>query len=399
MEQETKRLNKYIGETGFCSRREADTYIEEGRVTVNGEPALMGMKVTNDDEVRIDGKLIREKNEKPVYLAFNKPPGIECTTNLEVKDNIVDFINYPKRIFPIGRLDKASEGLIFMTNDGDIVNKILRARNNHEKEYTVTVDKPITSRFIDRMGNGIPILDTVTRKCHVEQISKYTFKIILTQGLNRQIRRMCEYLGYEVTKLVRIRIINISLDLPQGRWRDLTDAEIVELNQLIEPSSKTEEASLPKVEKNVIQKRNIGRVKDSDTKTERPERKNYDKPKRQEDPQDLRPKRKIEFIKREDTKVMRGDEKPARKVEFLKKDDGEKAERLARNVEFIKREDTKTIRSEQPKDNDERSAKPKIAKRTSGESQSDGPKTAKRWNIEIIKKDDPDYRKPGEYQS
>ena len=195
MEQETKRLNKYIGETGFCSRREADTYIEEGRVTVNGEPALMGMKVTNDDEVRIDGKLIREKNEKPVYLAFNKPPGIECTTNLEVKDNIVDFINYPKRIFPIGRLDKASEGLIFMTNDGDIVNKILRARNNHEKEYPVTVDTPITSRFIDRMGNGIPILDTVTRKCHVEQISKYTFKIILTQGLNRQIRRMCEYLG------------------------------------------------------------------------------------------------------------------------------------------------------------------------------------------------------------
>lgn len=246
MEENLKRLNKFIGETGYCSRREADSLIEENRVTVNGNPAEMGMKVSNDDEVRIDGKLIREKNEKLVYLAFNKPVGIECTTNLEVQHNIVDYINYPKRIFPIGRLDKASEGLIFMTNDGDIVNKILRARNNHEKEYTVTVNKPITDRFIERMRNGVPILDTITRKCKVDQISKYTFKIILTQGLNRQIRRMCEYLGYDVTALKRIRIINISLDLPVGRYRDLTDAEITELNQLIEPSSKTEEASLPK---------------------------------------------------------------------------------------------------------------------------------------------------------
>ncbi|MDI1256388.1 MAG: 23S rRNA pseudouridine(2604) synthase RluF [Flavobacterium sp.] len=243
MEDNLKRLNKFIGETGFCSRREADKYIEDGRVTINGIVPELGTKVSPDDEVRIDGKLIREKNEKPVYLAFNKPVGIECTTNLEVRENIVDFINYPKRIFPIGRLDKASEGLIFMTNDGDIVNKILRARNNHEKEYTVTVDKPITDRFIEKMGNGIPILDTVTRKCKVEQISKYIFKIILTQGLNRQIRRMCEYLGYEVTSLKRIRIINISLDVPVGRYRDLTDAEILELNQLIEPSSKTEDAS------------------------------------------------------------------------------------------------------------------------------------------------------------
>ena len=248
MEENLKRLNKFIGETGYCSRREADKLIEEGRVTINGIVPEMGTKVTPDDEVRIDGKLIREKNEKPVYLAFNKPVGIECTTNLEVRNNIVDYINYPKRIFPIGRLDKASEGLIFMTNDGDIVNKILRARNNHEKEYTVTVNKPITDRFIERMGNGVPILDTVTRKCKVEQISKYNFKIILTQGLNRQIRRMCEYLGYEVTALKRIRIINISLDTPVGRYRDLTDAEIKELNQLIEPSSKTEEASLPKKE-------------------------------------------------------------------------------------------------------------------------------------------------------
>ncbi|WP_119792927.1 23S rRNA pseudouridine(2604) synthase RluF [Flavobacterium anhuiense] len=248
MEENLKRLNKFIAETGFCSRREADKLIEEGRVTINGAVPEMGTKVSPEDEVRVDGKLIVEKNEKMIYLAFNKPVGIECTTNLEVKNNIVDYINYPKRIFPIGRLDKASEGLIFMTNDGDIVNKILRARNNHEKEYTVTVNKPITERFIQRMGNGVPILDTVTKKCKVEQISKYTFKIILTQGLNRQIRRMSEYLGYEVTALKRIRIINISLDVPVGRYRELTDAEIKELNKLIEPSSKTEEASFPKVE-------------------------------------------------------------------------------------------------------------------------------------------------------
>lgn len=241
-----KRLNKYIGESGYCSRREADALIEEGRVTVNGELAQMGMKVTDDDEILIDGKRIGGNNEKPVYLAFNKPVGIECTTNREVPDNIVDYIKYPQRIFPVGRLDKASEGLIFLTNDGDIVNKILRARNNHEKEYTVTVNKPITERFIQRMSNGVPILDTVTRKCKVEQISKYVFKIILTQGLNRQIRRMCEYLGYEVVSLKRIRIINISLDVPVGKWRYLTDSEIAQLNQLIEPSSKTEEASLPK---------------------------------------------------------------------------------------------------------------------------------------------------------
>ncbi|RKS25572.1 23S rRNA pseudouridine2604 synthase [Flavobacterium endophyticum] len=248
MEENLKRLNKFIGETGYCSRREADKLIDEGRVSINGNVAEMGTKVSTEDEIRIDGKLIVKKRDKPVYLAFNKPVGIECTTNLEVKNNIVDYINYPKRIFPIGRLDKASEGLIFMTNDGDIVNKILRARNNHEKEYTVTVNRPITDRFIERMSNGVPILDTVTRKCKVEQVSKYIFKIILMQGLNRQIRRMCEYLGYEVTALKRIRIINISLDVPVGRYRDLTDSEIKELNQLIEPSSKTEEASLPKPE-------------------------------------------------------------------------------------------------------------------------------------------------------
>lgn len=244
--EELKRLNKFISETGYCSRREADKLIEEGRVTINGVVPEMGTKVSLEDEVRIDGKLITEKRGKSVYLAFNKPVGIECTTNPDVRNNIVDYINYPTRIFPIGRLDKASEGLIFMTDDGDIVNKILRARNNHEKEYIVTVNKPITDRFIQRMGNGVPILDTITRKCKVEQVSRYIFRIVLTQGLNRQIRRMCEFLGYEVTALKRIRIINISLDVPVGRYRDLTPTEIKELNKLISDSSKTEEASLPK---------------------------------------------------------------------------------------------------------------------------------------------------------
>jgi 23S rRNA pseudouridine2604 synthase len=246
MEDNRTRINKFLSETGFCSRREADKLIEQGRVTINGVVPEMGTKISPNDEVRVNGKLIRENTQKPIYLAFNKPVGIECTTNLEVRNNIFDYINYPERIFPIGRLDKASEGLIFMTNDGDIVNKILRARNNHEKEYIVTVNRPITDRFIEKMSNGIPILDTITRKCKVEQVSKYIFKIILTQGLNRQIRRMCEYLDYEVMALKRTRIINISLDVPVGRYRDLSDAEIKQLNELIAPSSKTEEASLPK---------------------------------------------------------------------------------------------------------------------------------------------------------
>jgi 23S rRNA pseudouridine2604 synthase len=218
----------------------------------------MGTKVAPGDEVRVNGELVQQNNEKPIYLAFYKPVGIECTTNLSVRDNIVDYINYQERIFPIGRLDKASEGLIFMTNDGDIVNKILRARNNHEKEYIVTVNHPITDRFIDRMSNGIPILETITKKCKVEQISKYVFRIILTQGLNRQIRRMCEYLDYEVTALKRTRIINISLDVQEGKYRNLTDAEVAELNKLIEPSSKTEEASLPSNKGKFTGKRNYG---------------------------------------------------------------------------------------------------------------------------------------------
>lgn len=343
MEAPLKRLNKFIGETGYCSRREADLLIEEGRVTVNGEVAVMGLKVSSADEVRIDGKLIRDNKEQLVYLAFNKPVGIECTTNLDVPENIVDYINYPKRIFPIGRLDKASEGLIFMTNDGDIVNKILRARNNHEKEYTVTVNKPITSRFIERMGNGIPILDTVTRKCKVEQISKYNFKIILTQGLNRQIRRMCEYLGYEVTALKRIRIINISLDVPVGRYRELTEVEITQLQQLIEPSSKTEEASLPKVEK---------------TKSDEPTR--YE-------PR----KRNLE------ARVNSGRETRSRQP-FPKKDDGET--KPARNFEKPKRE-----KNENPRNSN---AKPKA---------DENPKPASRWKVDFIKKDDVNYRKKGEY--
>lgn len=258
MEENTVRINKFLSETGFCSRREADRLIEQGRVTINGKIPEMGTKVAPGDEVRVNGELVQQKNEKPIYLAFYKPAGIECTTNLSVRDNIVDFINYPERIFPIGRLDKASEGLIFMTNDGDIVNKILRARNNHEKEYIVTVNKPITDRFIDRMANGIPILETITKKCKVEQISKYVFRIILTQGLNRQIRRMCEYLDYEVTALKRTRIINISLDVQEGKYRNLTDTEITELNRLIEPSSKTEEASLPSNKGKFTGKRNYG---------------------------------------------------------------------------------------------------------------------------------------------
>ena len=251
MEENATRINKFLSESGYCSRRKADKLIDQGRVTINGIVPEMGTKITAKDEVRVDGVLINENTEKRIYLAFHKPVGIECTTNQSVRDNIVDYINYPERIFPIGRLDKASEGLIFMTNDGDIVNKILRARNNHEKEYIVTVNKPITERFIQRMANGIPILDTLTRKCKVEQISKTVFRIILTQGLNRQIRRMCEYLDYEVVALKRTRIINISLDIPVGKYRDLTDAEILQLNQLIEPSSKTEEASLPKVDRKI----------------------------------------------------------------------------------------------------------------------------------------------------
>lgn len=234
------RINKYLSEAGFCSRRQADKLIEQGRVTINGKVPEMGTKVAPGDEVFVDGKPIINKEEKKIYLAFNKPVGIVCTTDTGVeKDNIIDYINYPQRIFPIGRLDKASEGLIFLTDDGDIVNKILRARNNHEKEYVVTVNKPLTSTFIERMGMGVPILDTVTKKCEVERLGNYDFRIVLTQGLNRQIRRMCEYLDYEVVNLKRIRIMNVSLDIPVGEWRDLTPEELSTLNNMVSDSSKT----------------------------------------------------------------------------------------------------------------------------------------------------------------
>lgn len=236
------RINKYLSEVGYCSRREADKLINEGRVTINGRVPDMGTKITPDDDIRVDGELIIKPKKKPVYIAFNKPIGIVCTTDTKgEKNNIIDFINYPKRIFPIGRLDKLSEGLILLTSDGDIVNKILRAGNNHEKEYIVTVNKPISHDFIARMSKGVPVLGTITRKCHVEQVGKNVFKIILIQGLNRQIRRMCEYLGYEVTKLKRVRIMNISLDIPVGKWRLLTDKEMNEVNRLVATSSKTHE--------------------------------------------------------------------------------------------------------------------------------------------------------------
>lgn len=239
-EKKQTRINKYLSEVGFCSRRAADKLIDQGRVTINGVVPEMGTKITEGDVVRVDGELIEGQNDKPIYLAFNKPIGIVCTTDTRVeKDNIIDFINYPTRIFPIGRLDKPSEGLIFLTNDGDIVNKILRARNHHEKEYLVTIDRPITKHFLEQMANGVPILETVTRKCNVEEITKYQFKIVLTQGLNRQIRRMCEYLGYNVRKLKRVRIMNVKLDVPVGKWRELTKDELNEINSLVTSSSKT----------------------------------------------------------------------------------------------------------------------------------------------------------------
>lgn len=238
---ELKRLNNAISETGYCSRREADRLIEQGRVKVNGQPAELGLKVGPNDEIRVNGELITKK-VPDIYLAFNKPIGITCTTDTSIPKNIISFINYPERIFPIGRLDKPSEGLIFLTNDGDIVNKILRAKNNHDKEYVVTVDKRITPAFIQKMGNGIPILDTITKKCQLEKLDDFTFKIILTEGLNRQIRRMCNYLGYEVKKLKRVRIMNVSLgNLKVGQHRNLSSNELKELNRLLQDSSGTEE--------------------------------------------------------------------------------------------------------------------------------------------------------------
>lgn len=237
------RINKYISDTGFCSRREADKLITSGYVTVNGIKAEKGMKIRSEDNVEVKNKPVQIK-KKRIYIAFNKPAGITCTTDKKDKDNIIDFIGYRERIFPIGRLDKLSEGLIFLTNDGDIVNKILRAGNNHEKEYIVTTDKLITNDFIKKMGRGVKILKTITRPCRVNRLGGYKFKIVLKQGLNRQIRRMCEKLGYEVVRLVRVRIMNITLKgIQPSRWRYINENEMKTINRMLLLSSKTEEAS------------------------------------------------------------------------------------------------------------------------------------------------------------
>lgn len=247
MSEESVSLNKYISSSGFCSRREADKLIEQARVTINGELVIAGAKVLPGDTVEIDGELIKTSKKKPIYIACNKPEGVTSTTDTKDKTNIISFLNHPKRIFPVGRLDKDSDGLIFLTNDGDIVNKILRASNNHEKEYIVTVDKAIDSDFVQKMSNGLPILGTKTKKCFVRQEGGRRFRIILTQGLNRQIRRMCEYLGYKVQKLTRVRIMNVQLgNLPVGHWRYLTGPEIDKLNELVVESSKTEDRQIEK---------------------------------------------------------------------------------------------------------------------------------------------------------
>jgi 23S rRNA pseudouridine2604 synthase len=228
------RINKYLSQVGFCSRREADRLLEDKRILINDQIPELGTKVQEGDHVKVDGKLVEAKRDEKVYMIFNKPKGIVCTTDSGVeKNNIVDFINYPTRIYPIGRLDKMSEGLIFLTNDGEIVNKILRARHYHEKEYVVKVNKPLSTSFLKAMRNGVNILDTKTRPCQVEKVNQNTFKIILTQGLNRQIRRMCEALDYRVLALKRIRIMHISLDIPVGKYRMFSEEELKKLHEQI----------------------------------------------------------------------------------------------------------------------------------------------------------------------
>jgi 23S rRNA pseudouridine2604 synthase len=237
------RLNKYLSETGVCSRRVADQWIEAGRVQVNGTTAVLGTQVDAGDEVLLDGQPLGRKPER-VYLALNKPVGIECTTDRDVRDNIVDFVGHRERVFPIGRLDKDSEGLILLTNDGDIVNRVLRAEHEHEKEYIVAVDRPLTREFLEGMANGVPILDTITNPCRVTQAGRNTFRIVLTQGLNRQIRRMCEHFDYTVRRLQRVRIMHIRLgSLPVGKWRNLTPAEI---SPLLAPAPSRPRLSLRK---------------------------------------------------------------------------------------------------------------------------------------------------------
>ena len=231
------RLNKFISDTGVCSRREADKLIEQGRVTINGKPAALGTRVTETDRIAVNGEPLGAKPRR-IFLAYHKPPGITCTTDRRVEDNIVDAVGFRERVYPVGRLDKFSEGLIFLTNDGDSVNKILRAGNAHEKEYVVAVNNPITPDFLEQMARGVPILDTVTQPCKIWQLSAHSFGIILTQGLNRQIRRMCEALGYHVTRLQRIRVMFIKLgELKQGRWRMLTDDEQASLDRMLAKST------------------------------------------------------------------------------------------------------------------------------------------------------------------
>lgn len=244
------RLNKFISDSGFCSRREADKLIEQKQVTINGKLPELGTRVQPGDEVKVDGRRIKNsaanKSDR-IYIAYNKPVGITSTTERHIRGNIIDAIGHKQRIFPIGRLDKPSEGLIFLTSDGDIVNKILRAGNEHEKEYVVTVDKALTERFVSQISKGVPILDTITQPCKVTIQSKFVFKIVLTQGLNRQIRRMCEYLGYEVTKLKRTRIMNVSLgNLKPGQWRNLTHKEMAEIEDSVAHSAKTAEKTTNK---------------------------------------------------------------------------------------------------------------------------------------------------------
>ena len=234
------RVNKFLSEAGFCSRRKADELIDAGQVLINGLPIEKGTRVSEGDRVTVNGQLVKKSEEQFEYLAFNKPVGIVCTTDTKrEKDNIIDYLNYHKRVFPIGRLDKMSEGLILLTNDGDIVNKILRSSNNHEKEYLVTVDQSISQTFVDRMSKGVPVLDTMTKPCKVTKVNQNTFKIVLTQGLNRQIRRMCEYFNYEVITLKRLRIMNIELDMPIGEIRHLRPDEIEQLKSSLSDSKKT----------------------------------------------------------------------------------------------------------------------------------------------------------------
>jgi 23S rRNA pseudouridine2604 synthase len=276
------RLNKYISESGICSRRDADRYIEQGNVFINGKRVTLGDQVFPGDVVKVNGQLIEPRNEDNlIFIALNKPVGIVSTTEEGEKDNIVDFVNHSTRIFPIGRLDKDSQGLIFLTNHGDLVNKILRAGNDHEKEYLVTVNKPVTDDFIRGLGAGVPMLGTVTKKCKVKKEAPFVFRIVLVQGLNRQIRRMCEHFGYEVTKLERTRIMNVGLSgLPLGEWRDLTDDELVELFKLIEDSSSeakpTKKAAKPKP---AVKKPSSGGQKSADKAgSQAPARKRFAQP-------------------------------------------------------------------------------------------------------------------------